>query len=54
MTLVLIILAIILLYFAVILLMRAPGCTGNCLQGRAKCDCVFRKDKDDIRQDKRP
>jgi hypothetical protein len=54
MILVLIILAIIFLYFAVIFLMRAPGCTGNCLQGRAKCDCVFRKDKDDIRQDKRP
>lgn len=31
-----------------------PGCTGSCMQGNYECDCPLKKDKDDIRQDKRP
>ena len=54
MTLLVVILTLIVFCGIIILFMHLPGCTGSCLQGRYECDCPLRKDKDDIRQDKRP
>lgn len=49
-----IIIAIIaILYVLTLVLLNTPGCTGTCMQGTFECDCPLRKDKDDIRQDKR-
>jgi hypothetical protein len=54
MTILLIIAILIILYVLIVVLLKAPGCTGNCMQGRLECDCPLGGKKDDIRQDKRP
>lgn len=54
MTILIIILTFVVFCGIIYLFMNLPGCTGNCMQGRQECDCPLRKDKDDIRQDKRP
>lgn len=48
MTILAIIGILIILYILVTLLLQAPGCTGNCMQGRQECDCPLGKNKNDI------
>lgn len=54
MTILIIILTFLVFCGFIIIFLNMPGCTGSCMQGNYECDCPLKKDKDDIRQDKRP
>ena len=54
MTILLIMAVIVILYILIAVMLRTPSCSGNCNQGRNKCDCPLGEKKNDIQQDKRP
>jgi len=45
-TVLLITLGLIVIYWAVTITLNMPGCTGNCNQGRSECDCGLKKKND--------